>query len=500
MKKYDHIVVGSGAAGMTFTLLLALSGRSVLLIEKAPRPGGSLARFRIDGIPFDTGFHFTGGLKKNGILWRMLKVLGIADSLEPVFLASEKQHRFMFEDAQRTIELPCGIRNLRKKLKSYFPGEGLAVDGYFDLIEKVYKNTATTDITRLGERTGQLDEERVSLKEVMDGLTGNAMLKGVFSAFSMCHGVRPSEVSFANHSRVCYDLYEGTACFRDGGDALVDAFVKKIRALGAEIRCGTSITEFRESGEGSVESAILDSGEEVAFESAILTIHPKQIIKLIPGRRVSKALAERVESFEPSVGFFTVYGTLESNCSAAPASSIVSLYPTSDFEGMLDPEYRGEQALVLVEHPEVVSGNPRRTVTILEPSFPQEMSRWSGTRSRERPADYTAWKKERVAKILEHIERADSSYRTGLKVMGAASVLTYRDYLHSHDGSAYGIKQKLGQFNLIGRLPGRTLFAAGQSALLPGLAGAMMSSFIVSRSILGKEDLGRFIGDQLCKS
>ena len=69
-------------------------------------------------------------------------------------------------------------------------------------------------------------------------------------------------------------------------------------------------------------------------------------------------------------------------------------------------------------------------------------------------------------------------------MMDAASPLTFRDYLNSPDGSAYGVKQKIGQFNLFGRLPLRNTYAAGQSALLPGLVGAMMSSFILARKLL----------------
>lgn len=485
---------------MTSTLLLALSGRRVLLIEKAPHPGGSLARFRINGIPFDTGFHFTGGLKKNGILCRMLKVLGLADAVEPVFLAAEHSHRFVFEDAQRAIDLPCGIGDIRLKLKSEFPGEHTAVDRYFDRIEKVYLETASTDITRLGEHASRLDEECISLKDAMDGLTDNTMLKGVFASLGMCYGVKPSEISFANHSRICYDLYESTARFRNGGDALISAFQDKFKTLGVETRCNTWVTEFIENPDGVVEGAILNSGEEIAFESAILTIHPRQIMEILPRRRISKAFTERVDSFEPSIGFFTVYGTLEGVEQTDFASSIVSLYPTADFEAMLDPGYQGEQALVLIGSHETVEGTARRTVTLLEPSFPQNLSQWAGTARGARPADYTAYKQERVAGILRHLDRVDSSYSRNLKVLGAASVLTYRDYLNSYDGSAYGIKQKLGQFNLIGRLPGRSLYAAGQSALLPGLAGAMMSSFIVSRSIMGKENLGRFINEQLCNN
>ncbi len=79
MKKYDDIVVGSGISGLTMTLLLAMTGHRVLLLEKAPHIGGSLSRFSKRGISFDTGFHFTGGLHEGGILSDILSLLGIRD-------------------------------------------------------------------------------------------------------------------------------------------------------------------------------------------------------------------------------------------------------------------------------------------------------------------------------------------------------------------------------------------------------------------------------------
>jgi phytoene dehydrogenase-like protein len=72
-------------------------------------------------------------------------------------------------------------------------------------------------------------------------------------------------------------------------------------------------------------------------------------------------------------------------------------------------------------------------------------------------------------------------------------VLTFRDFLNNHDGSAYGIKQKVNQFNLKGKLPLRNLYAAGQSSLLPGIIGAMMSSLIVGRSIVDAARYNKFL-------
>ena len=81
MDKYDDIVVGSGVSGLTTALILAMNQRKVLLIEKSPKIGGSLSRFYKKGIPFDTGFHFTGGFANDLILSDMLSVLSINDDI-----------------------------------------------------------------------------------------------------------------------------------------------------------------------------------------------------------------------------------------------------------------------------------------------------------------------------------------------------------------------------------------------------------------------------------
>ena len=97
MKSYDHIVVGAGISGLTLTLLLAMNGKKVLLLEKGPHIGGSLIRFYKKNIPFDTGFHFTAGFSKGGVLTDMLAVLGIREQIKPIFLTGPGRGVFIFD-------------------------------------------------------------------------------------------------------------------------------------------------------------------------------------------------------------------------------------------------------------------------------------------------------------------------------------------------------------------------------------------------------------------
>jgi all-trans-retinol 13,14-reductase len=499
MKTYDHIVVGGGVSGLTATLLLALNGRKVLLLEKGPRIGGSLCRFKRGGVSFDTGFHFTGGLLPGGLMNRMLSVLGIVDAVEPCFLSNQHAHRFVFESEGRAFDLPFGIQGWRQTLKDEFPGEASAVDRFFDMVANVRAQTPGMDLQRIGEVPRRLDEEFVSLKSVLDGLTDNALLKGVLSALGMCHGVKPSEISFASHSRVCFELYESTARPRDGGDTLIRAFEHAFRTLDVTVACSTWITECGKVSDSLVKSFVLNTGEEVAAENAVLTIHPRHVLDLLPREHVSKAFVERVESFEPSTGLFTVYGVLEEGAELAPdfGSTVVSLFPSADFELMLDDSYRGEAALVICCNQESVRGVSRGVVTTFEPSSFADVVPWKDSLTGRRPASYRDYKAAQTEAVSRHLRRYDRGLGDHLKVLDSASILTFRDYLHSPDGAAYGIKQKLGQYNVIGRMPLRNLFVAGQSSLLPGVAGAMMSSFFVCRQMLGKESLNRFVSERI---
>ena len=499
MKKYDNIVVGSGISGMTLALLLGMNGRSVLVLEKNLRVGGSLARFYREGIPFDTGFHFTGGFCKNGILHDMLTVLGIHDQIEPIYLSHEKNNRLVFEAEQTAYDMPTGYQETIAKYKEYFPGEERAIDRYFEMVKDVCSRTVSMDLRKISLSPNVIDEDFISLDDVLKGLTGNRTLRALLAAYSMCYGVKPAEISFANHSRVCFSLYQSVARVKDGGDAFIKAFRERFAELDVDILCGSHITECVDIRSNRVGGFVLNTGEQIPCHDCIFTIHPKGILKALPQEHLSKAFVERVNAFEPSAGFFSVFGVVEPDDPADDYNpSILSLFPTTDVNRMLDPGTTGAQALVIMKNREVANGKSYRVMNASELSFPEHVASWKDSKVGDRPAGYVEYKQERVDSIRRRIIRSYPEYRDSFRVVEAASVLTFRDYLHSPEGSAYGVKQKIGQFNLFGKLPLRNVYAAGQSAMLPGVVGAMMSSFIVGRGIVGKEAYHRFIEQRLC--
>ncbi len=237
----------------------------------------------------------------------------------------------------------------------------------------------------------------------------------------------------------------------------------------------------------------------MSADACVFTIHPKEIVHLLPKDRFSKAFGARVASFESSAGFFSVFAALKPGSSDPnPETSILSIFPDADVNNLLDPAYKGTPALVIIKSPASTQSKGDQGICILEPSFSEQVSVWSDSRRGKRPQAYLDYKKARVEAIKEHIFSVIPEYRESLDIIDAGSMLTFKEYLNSPDGSAYGVKQKMGQFNLIGKLPLHNLFAAGQSSLLPGIIGAMMSSLIVGRAMVGKEQYGRLLNRAIC--
>jgi len=495
--KYDHVVVGGGISGMTAAVLLAQGGRNkVLLLEKAPALGGSMARFSLSGVPFDTGFHFTGGLAPKGLLFDMLKVLGIEQKIRPLPFGGGQGTRFFFESSGNHYGFSCNRAGLLRELKGRFPDEAEAVETYLEKVDSVCSRTTSMDLRRLGDPMHLLDEDYQSLAQVLDELFENTELKSLLASYSLCYGVAPSEISFADHARMCQGMHDGVVRVEHGGDAFVAALREKLEEAGVEIRCKDCIVSCEEIDGKTVGAFRLESGAMVRFENAVLTLHPRAILDLLPKEKLRKAFVNRVGEFESSSGFFALFGICDD--SALLDDFMLLALPDPDLGKILQPVRRDEDALLFgISGTETVNGETVRTLTVLEAVCPGEMEEWADSSIGKRPSDYAEYKERKTRRILERTVACLPQLEGHFQPLESATPLTFRDYLHSPDGSAYGVKQKMGQFNLLGRLPLRNLHAAGQSSVLPGVMGAMVSSFMVCRTLLGAEEFDREIEARL---
>jgi all-trans-retinol 13,14-reductase len=484
--EYDDVVIGAGAGGLTAALLLARLGRRVALVEKSADIGGSLARFRCRGHEFDSGFHFTGGLQAGGVLSDMLRVLGLRAEIRAVSLLEPGGQVVHIESEGRTYELPVGAEAFRRQLHGYFPAERAAVDSYWQRMVAVCQGSPATDLRSLSRGIQLTAEDTVTLQQALDGLTANATLKALLGLLCMCHGSSPADISFANHSRVALALHDTTTRIDGGGRALVEAFRRGLRAQGVDVLVGRSVTDVHCPERRRADRLTLSSGEVLRFENVLTTLHPHAILAGLPAESVTPAFRERVCGLQPTVGFFAVFAALRGEQDVDWSRTLATLLPSPDVCGLLDPAHEGDGALVIMGG-DPGSGAGGRVLHVLEATPVEQVAEWQASATGSRPASYRAYKERRTRRILERLDAWRPGFASRIEVVATASALTFRDYLNSPDGSAYGVRQRLGQVSVFGRLPMRNMYAAGQSAVLPGLVGTMMSSFAVCRALAGPE-------------
>ena len=95
-QRYDVAVVGAGMGGLAAACLLARTGRSVALLERASRPGGASQAFTPEGYRFDIGATLLVGFGPGGSLARLCESLGIGldvKECEPALQVALPKHR-----------------------------------------------------------------------------------------------------------------------------------------------------------------------------------------------------------------------------------------------------------------------------------------------------------------------------------------------------------------------------------------------------------------------
>jgi len=497
MNKYDDIVVGSGISGLTTALILGMNKRKVLLLEKAPTIGGSLSRFYKKGIPFDTGFHFSGGFSKDTVLSDMLSVLSINDDIQPEFITSPENNRFIFENNKESFMFSPGFNQNMQNMLDYFPDEIKAITTYFSKVKEIREKTTAMNIRSEVEMQKFSDDDFITLKDKLNSLTDNNTLKTLLSAFSMCHGTEPGQISFANHARVSYSIYESIARVKNGGHSFIKALLKKLKKYDVDIRKNTFISSCEDIEKRKVGTFVLNNGDQIKAENCIFTIHPEEILKTFKEENTSKAFSDRVKDFEESFGLFICFLKFSKKGQKPFDPGIITLYPDNDMNKFFDSAFKGDRPLVMVQNSENVKKEKVSVINAFELTYWDEVKQWADTTTGKRNKEYELYKKNKTERICERIITSFPEYKNCIEVIDSASMLTFRDYLNSPYGSAYGIKQKIGQFNLLGRVQYKNTFAAGQSSILPGVLGAMVSGFTICRYLLSKEKYAAFIKKEL---
>lgn len=479
---YDSIVIGSGLSGLTCALLLARSGRQVLVLEQHDQPAPVVRGFRRAGIYFDSGFHYVGGLGDGGAFQPLFKHLGLAGKLKLSAFKRDRFDRLRITSSGKSLSLPVGFDQLRSELGQKFPGLKNEIERYFNAIEEKWCCYPYLDLDVDISDFGLESVHGESLNERLEVFSTAPELQSLLSMHSLLYGVDPEEASTTLNAQVAGSYYHSVHGVDGGGRAIVDACLELLKEAGGEIRCQSEVAQLLVAS-GRVSGVRLIGGEEIGAAEVIATQNPTLLPDLLPVGVLRPAYLKRLKNLRQTMSAYVLFGKIGRLPEVLDRSNLF----IQSQAGVFTP---GENLPLCQRSCYLTAGGQDRDglntgIIGIVPAGYDEVVDFSAGKN-ERSAAYADKKAQLADKIKEIIVRGCPEI-DDLEILDLATPLTLRDYSLAPDGAIYGAGHFIGQYNPhpVTRLPG--LFLSGQAIAAPGLLGTVVAAYITCGSILGHE-------------
>jgi len=503
MKKYDVIVIGSGAGGLSAAIRAAKGGLKVLLLEASSEFGGYINPFKRRGYTFDTGLHYLGQLKEGQGSYRLLQGLGIADKLKFVELNPEGFDRHVFQDKGYEFVIPAGKERLRERLATDFPREKRAIDKFMKLLDDVGKVSGLTDEFSLGKLTKSLAAFptiikylNATYKDVLDSLTSDPILKAVLACICATAGLPPKRASALMVLVIWAHYLDGAYYPHGGSGALKNAMIERAEKLGAELKSKSRVVQATKKGElFEVET----EAQEIYLAQTIISNADPLITyeKILDPSLVPTSIRKKVKNTKYSIGaFYSFVGTDIDLKACGLSDANLNHHATIDF----DSEY--EQNLS-IDAPSIPSSfgaisttlkNPdgkhapsgKHTLEIMTLTNFAPFKKWADKPSTKRGEEYENLKRELGLQLLGKLEQYIPNLTKHLDFVEFATPLTNLYWVNAPFGSCYGPEQTPEQ-SFAKRFaissPIRGLFLCGAGTYGGGVIACMASGYIAGKKV-----------------
>lgn len=487
---YDFVITGAGLAGLEFGYLMAKRGRRVCVLEKDSRIGGCLQTFRRNGILYDTGFHYVGGLDEGQPLNTLFKELDLLDlpwkrldndAFDEVIVGDE--HYFFAN----------GFDNFAERIITDYKSNGHEIskesaEGVFKyarFLEAVGDNIFNVLNDAAHSNTMDLFA-RPAYQFLKDTIKDDKLIS-VVSGTSMKLELRPETLPLYTFAQINSSFIRSAWRLEGGGMQIADRLAEGIRSFGGDVITNAKVTKFIEN-EGLIEAVEINDGEEtIEGRNFISSIHPELMLNLIPkeGSQIKNIFRKRIASLDNTYGMFTVNIKLKDgkvpykNRNIYIHNSFDSIWRQSEYQ----PDFSSRSLMISYQVP--ADGSMfTRNIDILMPMYWDELTRWEGTKVGRRGEGYEEMKRRFAEKCIEKATEHIPELKGNIEEFHTSTPLTYRDYTGSINGSAYGIRKDCNKSLMTVLAPNTSipnLYMTGQNLNLHGVLGVTMTAFMLYR-------------------
>lgn len=480
------IITGAGLSGLASALILAKNGFKVTLCERSQYIGQTLRGFSRQGLYFDTGLHYTGGLGERGVLRPYFQYLGI-DSLQYRPFDKNAFDVIRFPQSGREVRIPIKTTAIKKRLTEYFPGEERAINDYIDEALAAYRSSVLLPFQDAIRVSQQNSEWNIPLAEFLGKRTQNKELQSVLAIHCLLHGVAPSRVSFLQHARVAASYFEDVHAIEGGGKALVNALLQELQAYNVTILTKAKVTRCLFKQENVFSGVELEDGRTYDGDIFLYTAHPALLPDMMPAGLFRPAFSHRLRNLDDTISSYLLFVQSDQQIEDIVNRNLF-ICPSPTLDSAFIPEHSPGDGPFYITAAGGNTSQNKYGAMICTSGHIRVMLQWQNSKIGKRPKEYYTCKEEISHTILRNLS-AHYHKLSSFSLVDSATPLTVRDYLHSPQGGLYGAAHSLSQFCPLPVTKIPNIFLAGQSVVAPGIIGVMVSAFLACGFIVGQQKL-----------
>lgn len=460
---HDVLIIGSGLGGLECGALLAKRGFKVLVLEGSNQPGGCMQSFRRGGLHYDTGLHYVGGLAQGGAMHEAFAELGLLD-LPWQRMDEDFDHVII---GGRHFAFHQGYEAFVEGLAKDFPHQREALQSYVQRLQNI---TA--------------EDMDVCAYDYLQETFSDELLLNVVSAAAMKTELRKESLPLFNFAHTCSSFIESSWRLKGDGNLLVRKLISTIEEVGGEVRTNSKVVRLTEK-DGRISSAVCADGQTYEAEYFISDIHPAVLCDLLEGcPSVRKAFRRRMTFGENTCGMFTAQLSIKPESLRYFAHNVF-VYDKPNVWTMTEENDPVKGVMISARVPEDGSDNLRQ-IDLLTPMPWHECQAWAETKVGHRGEDYKAFCQQKTKECIRLAEQYIPGLSEMVEQCYTSTPLTYRDYLGSPEGGAFGMRKdcrcSMLSFHSVST-PLPNLLLTGQSIILPGIEGVTMTAFETCRKI-----------------
>ena len=477
--KYDVIIIGSGFGGLVCGHILSKAGKSVLLLERQAQPGGCIQSYRREGLTFDTGLHYVGGLAEGQTMYRLFDMLGLMKL--PWYRLDPKGFDLVTIGGD-TFALAEGYENFVDTLAKDFPKEREALQRYTDMLRKTQElDLPAADVN---------DLQSAGAYEWLTKNFQNPLLVNIISGNALKMELRRESLPLFTFAHGQSSYIQSSWRLKGDGNMIVRSLTDDISHYGGSLVCRAEVEELIEK-DGRIVAARCRNGETYEADIFISDVHPTLTFSWIRQSQVLKNMfRRRMASLENTFGMFTASLTIKEgtlpyfnhNKFVYTRPNVWTFYDERDQKGDIGG------VMISCRVPEDGSTFTRQ-IDLMTPVPWNECQQWEDSRIFRRSHAYNTWKEETYTRCLALAETVVPGLTDAVESHYTSTPLTYRDYTLTPFGSAYGVRKdyrNLMMTMLSPRTPLPNLLLTGQNIILHGLEGVAMTATHTCKAVLGQ--------------